>query len=145
MLIEVSFILFLFYTNLLMGEFERSGMGQKNGLVWALSDIFTSSNFKIAIMGASERQTIAYKNALQEALCYGWIDSRVKSMDAEKFKVRFTPRKPGSPWSQRNLKLAQTLLLSGKMTEAGIAVLPSQLLQRKLGQRSMSEMGMLRQ
>ena len=93
----------------------------------------------------SGKQTIAYKNALQEALCYGWIDSRVKSMDAEKFKVRFTPRKPGSPWSQRNLKLAQTLLLSGKMTEAGIAVLPSQLLQRKLGQRSMSEMGMLRQ
>jgi hypothetical protein len=52
MLVEVGFILFLFYTNLLMGEFERSGMGQKRGLIWALSDIFTSSNFKIAIVGA---------------------------------------------------------------------------------------------
>jgi len=79
---------------------------------------------------ASGRQTIAYKNALQEALCYGWIDSRVKSIDAEKFKVRFTPRKPGSPWSQRNLKLAQTLLLSGRMTEAGTAVLPLPLRRR---------------
>lgn len=52
MLVEVGFILFLFYTNLLMGEFERSGMGQKKGVIWALSDIFTSSNFKIAIAGA---------------------------------------------------------------------------------------------
>lgn len=52
MLVEVGFILFLFYTNLLMGEFERSGMGQKRGFIWALSDIFTTSNFKIAIAGA---------------------------------------------------------------------------------------------
>ena len=53
MLVEVGFILFLFYTNLLMGEFERSGMGQKRGMVWALSDIFSASNFKIAIVGAA--------------------------------------------------------------------------------------------
>ena len=52
MFIEVGFILFLFYTNLLMGEFERSGMGQKRGLIWALSDIFTTSNFKIAVIAA---------------------------------------------------------------------------------------------
>jgi hypothetical protein len=39
--IEVGFIIFLFYSNLLMGEFERSGMGQKNGLNWALGDVFT--------------------------------------------------------------------------------------------------------
>ena len=51
-LIEVGFIIFLFYSNLLMGEFERSGLGQKNGLVWALSDIFTVSNFEIAAIAA---------------------------------------------------------------------------------------------
>jgi hypothetical protein len=51
-LIEIGFIIFLFYSNLLMGEFERSGMGQKNGLVWALSDIFTNSNFQIAAIAA---------------------------------------------------------------------------------------------
>lgn len=75
----------------------------------------------------SGRQTVAYKHALQDALCYGWIDSRVKSMDAERFTVRFTPRKPGSPWSKRNLKLAEALLESRRMTEAGIAVLPLRL------------------
>jgi hypothetical protein len=49
-LIEVGFILFLFYANLLMGEFEHSGMGQKRGLAWALEDIFTAANFGIAMI-----------------------------------------------------------------------------------------------
>jgi hypothetical protein len=46
--IEVAFIIFLFYANLLMGEFERSGMGQKRGIAWALGDVLTTSNFLIA-------------------------------------------------------------------------------------------------
>ena len=48
--IEVGFIVFLFYSNLLMGEFERSGMGQKRGLAWAIGDVFTAANFGIAMM-----------------------------------------------------------------------------------------------
>jgi hypothetical protein len=51
-LIEIGFILFLFYSNLLMGEFERSGMGTKRGLIWALSDVFTVANFEIAAVAA---------------------------------------------------------------------------------------------
>jgi len=51
--IEVGFIVFLFYTNLLMGEFERSGMGRQKGLLWALSDVLTASNFVIAIAAAA--------------------------------------------------------------------------------------------
>jgi hypothetical protein len=50
--IEMSFIVFLFYSNLLMGEFERSGMGQKRGIVWAIGDVFTGVNFAIAMMAA---------------------------------------------------------------------------------------------
>jgi hypothetical protein len=50
--IEVAFILFLFYANLLMGEFERSGMGQKKGLVWAIGDVLTVANFEIALIAA---------------------------------------------------------------------------------------------
>ncbi|MGA2374497.1 MAG: hypothetical protein ABSF72_03190 [Candidatus Sulfotelmatobacter sp.] len=50
--IEVSFILFLFYANLLMGEFERSGMGQKRGIAWAIRDVFTAANFEIAVVAA---------------------------------------------------------------------------------------------
>jgi hypothetical protein len=50
--IEVGFITFLFYSNLLMGEFERSGMGQKRGLAWAIRDVFTVANFGIAMIAA---------------------------------------------------------------------------------------------
>jgi hypothetical protein len=50
--IEVGFIIFLFYSNLLMGEFERSGMGQKRGIVWAIRDVFTTANFEIATIAA---------------------------------------------------------------------------------------------
>lgn len=50
--IEVAFILFLFYSNLLMGEFERSGMGHKRGLSWALGDIFTSASFAVGLIAA---------------------------------------------------------------------------------------------
>ena len=51
-LIEIGFIVFLFYSNLLMGEFERSGMGRTKGLIWAISDIFTAANFAIALVAA---------------------------------------------------------------------------------------------
>jgi hypothetical protein len=50
--IEVGFITFLFYSNLLMGEFERSGMGQKRGVAWAIRDVFTAANFEIAMIAA---------------------------------------------------------------------------------------------
>jgi hypothetical protein len=51
-IIEVGFIMFLFYSNLLMGEFERSGMGRSKGLVWAIGDIFTAANLMIALTAA---------------------------------------------------------------------------------------------
>ena len=50
--IEVGFIIFLFYANLLMGEFERSGMGQRKGIAWAIADVFTAANFEIAMIAA---------------------------------------------------------------------------------------------
>ncbi len=50
--IEVGFIIFLFYSNLLMGEFERSGMGTRKGLGWAIGDVLTLANFEIAAIAA---------------------------------------------------------------------------------------------
>jgi hypothetical protein len=50
--IEVGFIVFLFYSNLLMGEYGRSGKGHEMGLAWAISDILTPANFTIAIAAA---------------------------------------------------------------------------------------------
>ena len=51
-MIEVGFIVFLFYPNLLMGEYERSGIGRRRGLFWAIEDVFTAANFEIAIVAA---------------------------------------------------------------------------------------------
>jgi len=51
-LVEIAFIVFLFYANLLMGEFERSGMGRTKGLAWAIRDVFTLANFGLAIVAA---------------------------------------------------------------------------------------------
>jgi len=51
-LIEIGFIVFLFYSNLLMGEFEHTGVGRGKGLVWAIWNIFTVPNFLIAIVAA---------------------------------------------------------------------------------------------
>ena len=51
-IIEAAFIIFLFYSNLLMGKFQHSGLGQSKGLVWAIGDIFTAANFMIAVIAA---------------------------------------------------------------------------------------------
>ncbi|MFZ0863045.1 MAG: hypothetical protein ABR881_17805 [Candidatus Sulfotelmatobacter sp.] len=51
-LIEIAFIIFLFYSNLLMGEFERSGMGRRKGVAWAIGDVLTAANFEIAMIAA---------------------------------------------------------------------------------------------
>ena len=50
--VEVGFILFLFYANLLMGEYERSAMGRTRGLAWAVADTFTADNFAIGVVAA---------------------------------------------------------------------------------------------
>jgi hypothetical protein len=50
--IEIWFVVFLFYSNLLMGQYTRSGRGHQMGLVWAITDIFTTANFAIAITAA---------------------------------------------------------------------------------------------
>jgi len=51
-IVEIGFVIFLFYSNLLMGEFTRSGKGQTMGFAWAIADILTNANLAIAIMAA---------------------------------------------------------------------------------------------
>ena len=63
---------------------------------------------------------IPYEDAVEEALCFGWIDSTVKKIDDEKFAQKFTPRKGNSRWSETNKKRAKRMIKEGKMTEAGL-------------------------
>jgi len=64
---------------------------------------------------------VTYAQALDEALCFGWIDGIRRSVDAETFSVRFTPRRKGSIWSQVNLRHMKRLLAAGRVTPPGLA------------------------
>jgi len=76
--------------------------------------------------GAGVSYRAHYSEALDEAICYGWIDSRIRRVDKARSMVRFTPRKSLN-WSQLNLDRAIVLLRKGKMTRAGLKVLPERL------------------
>ncbi|CZR48113.1 uncharacterized protein FPRO_12723 [Fusarium proliferatum ET1] len=65
--------------------------------------------------------SITYDQALDAALCYGWIDGQRKSHDASHFIQRFTPRRKKSLWSQRNVNKVADLIAAGRMTPAGQA------------------------
>jgi uncharacterized protein YdeI (YjbR/CyaY-like superfamily) len=64
---------------------------------------------------------LTYIEALEEALCFGWIDGILKRIDEEKHMVRFSPRRKKSIWSQQNKKRVAKLIREGRMTEAGLA------------------------
>jgi uncharacterized protein YdeI (YjbR/CyaY-like superfamily) len=66
------------------------------------------------------KPTITYHQALDEALCVGWIDGVRRSRDAESYVQRFTPRKAGSYWSLVNIGHGQRLIKAGKMKTAGL-------------------------
>lgn len=70
---------------------------------------------------ASGIPTVAQDEAIERALCYGWIDGHRKPLDDRYFLQRFTPRRPGSRWSQVNRERAETLIESGAMRAAGLA------------------------
>jgi uncharacterized protein YdeI (YjbR/CyaY-like superfamily) len=64
---------------------------------------------------------IGYRQALEEALCWGWIDGVVRSLDADSFQQRYTPRKAKSNWSRVNIKRMKQLIDAGKAAPSGIA------------------------
>jgi len=66
-------------------------------------------------------QTLSASEALEEALCFGWIDGQMKSIDAQHYLKYFAPRRKGSVWSEKNKGLIATLEQQGKMTEHGRA------------------------
>ena len=70
------------------------------------------------------KPSVAYLDALDEALCYGWIDSLKKRLDDDRYAIKYTPRKPRSKWSDINLKRYATLKAADRLTPAGKARSP---------------------
>lgn len=67
------------------------------------------------------RSGLTYVEALEEALCFGWIDGIVKRIDDEKHMIRFSPRRKNSIWSEHNKRRVRRLIKEGRMTPAGLA------------------------
>ncbi len=68
----------------------------------------------------TSKPTIEYEDAVEEALCFGWIDSIIKKIDDERYARKFTPRKDGSKWSALNKKRANKMIKEGRMTNVGL-------------------------
>ncbi|MFI9410283.1 YdeI family protein [Nocardia gamkensis] len=77
---------------------------------------------KIAKKGAAGR-TISNGEALDGALCFGWIDSHRRGLDADHYLQRYSPRRPKSPWSQINVGKAKALIAAGRMRAPGFAAI----------------------
>ena len=69
----------------------------------------------------SDKAGIRHEEAIEEALCFGWIDGGMRSVDDDTFILRFAPRKARSIWSKRNKDKAELLIQQGRMTDAGLA------------------------
>jgi uncharacterized protein YdeI (YjbR/CyaY-like superfamily) len=73
----------------------------------------------LAKKGTTEPTMLSYDSALDEAICFGWIDGQLGRRDDTTFRRRFTPRNARSPWSKRNVTIAEKLLASGHMHRSG--------------------------
>ena len=90
---------------------------------WLAGNHATSPGVRLVLAkkGVTEPTRLTYDEALREALCYGWIDGHLTRGDDLTYRVRFTPRRPRSSWSQRNVETAERLMADGRMQPAGLA------------------------
>jgi len=75
------------------------------------------------------KQGLNHQDAVEEAICYGWIDSKLKKIDEERFILRYSPRKLKSVWSKINKETAEKMIQKGKMTKAGLEKINLELLE----------------
>jgi uncharacterized protein YdeI (YjbR/CyaY-like superfamily) len=100
------------------GEFDR----------WLRGHGATERERVVAIFKkASGRQTVTFDELLDVALCHGWVDTQTKSIDEQRYAIRFVARRAGSNWSASNRERVRRLLAEGRMTPAGEALLPPDL------------------
>ena len=79
---------------------------------------------------ASGRPSITWPEAVDEALCFGWIDGLRKTIDAESYKIRFTPRRPTSNWSAINIRRMKELVREGRVRAAGVKAFQKRVPER---------------
>lgn len=90
---------------------------------WLAANHETSPGVRLVLArkGSTHPTTLCYDDALDEAICFGWIDGQLSRRDATTFLRRFTPRVARSAWSQRNVAIAERLITTGRMHRSGDA------------------------
>lgn len=89
---------------------------------WLEANNDTAERIRLVYYKArSGKPSVSYDEAVEEALCFGWIDSRINSIDDERYMQLYTPRRPGSIWSQLNKRRIDKVIAEGRMTPAGQA------------------------
>lgn len=97
---------------------DRSGFRR-----WLEANHSTNPGVWMVFGKDSSTVTLRADEALEEALCFGWIDGQIRSIDDSRYVKRFTPRRKGSKWSERNRKIVAELSSRGLMTEHGLAAI----------------------
>ena len=77
----------------------------------------------LAKKGTTEPTSLTYDEALEEAICHGWVDGQLARGDDRTFRRKFAPRRTGSAWSKRNVDLAKRLIDQGRMRPSGLAAI----------------------
>jgi uncharacterized protein YdeI (YjbR/CyaY-like superfamily) len=98
---------------------------------WLERNYATATGLELRLWKAhAAHRGITYKQALDEALCFGWIDGVVHRLDEDSFRQRYTPRQPRSTWSRRNVEHVERLKKEGRMAPAGLAAYEARDAQR---------------
>ncbi len=90
---------------------------------WLTANGSVSNGIWLVFGKSGQLQTVKPDEALEEALCFGWIDGQISSVDEAKYIKKFTPRRKGSKWSARNRGIAGKLIEQGQMSEQGFAAI----------------------
>jgi uncharacterized protein YdeI (YjbR/CyaY-like superfamily) len=105
---------------------EQSLLTLPDGAAWKMwlnehHEHSTGTWLRLAKKGTTEPTSLTYDEALDEALCHGWIDGQVRRYDDLTFRQRFTPRRARSMWSKRNVAIVERLSSEGRLKPAGLA------------------------
>jgi uncharacterized protein YdeI (YjbR/CyaY-like superfamily) len=91
---------------------------------WLAAESASSPGVWLAVgKKGGHRTSLTYEEAVEEALCFGWIDGLVRSLDAERMSLRFTPRRKGGTWSASNKERVARLLAEGRIAASGLAAI----------------------
>jgi uncharacterized protein YdeI (YjbR/CyaY-like superfamily) len=108
-----------------VAETERETVYLRNAAElrrWFEKNHASSRSVWLAINKKGRRKPgVYYEEAVEEALCFGWIDGRLNPLDADQYRLLFSPRKPGGTWARSNKERVAKLIDEGRMTEAGLA------------------------